>query len=117
MPISNSVTNGNKATCWAAFSPDGKHVYTANAGSNNVSTYSIGTGGSAAIQQSGVATGGAADGPLDGAVTPDGAYYVQLLGKSGEVATFAIDGTGNLATETVTTPVLPAPGAQGLAVR
>lgn len=115
--VSGAIASGNRAACWSALAPDGRHAYTANPGTNNLSTYAVATDGTATLQQAAVNAGPGGDGPLDSAVTPDGQFYVQLLGAKGQIALFAIDADGNLTASGVSDATLPAPGAQGLVVR
>ena len=39
--VSNSVPNGQKATCWVSVDTQGKHAYTSNAGSGTITDYMI----------------------------------------------------------------------------
>jgi 6-phosphogluconolactonase len=44
--ISQSMPTLGAANCWNAVAPDGKWVYVSNAGSDSVSGFTIGNGGS-----------------------------------------------------------------------
>lgn len=90
--ISASVTTAQTAACWVAITPDGRFVYTGNAGSGSVSGYSIHPDGS--VQLLGSATAGS--GVLDVAISADGDYLYAITRGLGAVHEFAIGADGSL---------------------
>ncbi len=106
----SSLADGQAALCWITTA---KGIdYVANAGSNNLSAYRVGPGGSLSLVGSTgvVATTGA--GPIDMAASPDGQYLYAEAGGAGAVDEFAVksNGTlGSIGSVTVT------PGIEGIA--
>ena len=111
--IDASVPNGNIATCWIAGTWFGS-VFTANTGSNNISTYRIKFGGGELFLQDADAAGG--NKPIDMAVTNSGRYLYVLNANDGTVGAFRISPFGGLR-DLGTVAGLPLLYAQGIAVR
>jgi 6-phosphogluconolactonase len=91
------------ATCWHVVTPNGRFVYTSNAGSGSISGFSIGSAGTLTpISGTVLATLPAGSANLDIAVTVDGRYLYTLDSGTGTVAVFSInsDGTLNVLDET-----------------
>ncbi len=81
-----------------AATPDGKYLYAGNSGSQNITVFSIGSGGVLAQVGSLVSVAG---GPAGMKVSPDGKYLVVALPLSGsatvnKIAVFSIGSTGGL---------------------
>ena len=55
--VSGAVPDDQTAPCWLAVSPDARFAYTANAGSNALSGYSIAADGTLSLLTVGGATG------------------------------------------------------------
>jgi 6-phosphogluconolactonase (cycloisomerase 2 family) len=110
--ISASVPNGQIAACWLAVTSDARFAYTANAGSANVSGYTIGTGGTLALIGTG-ATGATDPGPVDLDVSDGDGFVYVLNSRSGSISGFAID-PANGALSPVTGAAGFAVGAAGL---
>jgi 6-phosphogluconolactonase (cycloisomerase 2 family) len=114
--VSQSVPTDGAANCWNAITPDGKHVYVSNAGSSNISGFTIGTSGTLA-PIAGTIVGENPDGStnLDIAVSGDGKFLYSLNGEVGTVGVFAIQPDGTLK-EVTQIPGLPAgAGVNGIA--
>lgn len=108
--ISASVPNGQIAACWVAVTEDGRFAYTANAGSANVSQYTIGAKGALALVGNG-ANGATDPGPVDLDVSDGDGFLYVLSSGSGSISAFAIDaGDGSLTAMTGASG-LPAGGA------
>jgi 6-phosphogluconolactonase (cycloisomerase 2 family) len=91
LPISTSVPTLGSANCWNVVTPDGKFVYTSNAGTSSISGFSIKANGSLAPLQStvvGVNPPGSAN--LDIAISLDGHFLYSLNAASGAVGMFQI---------------------------
>ncbi len=113
--LSGSVVNGQKATCWIAGNGGG-NVYTANAGSSDLSDYSVAPDGEVALR---IAVAASAPGttPIDTSVTPDGRFLYTLNASTGTVGMFRVSPDGTL-TDIGEIGGLPASaGAQGIAAR
>jgi 6-phosphogluconolactonase (cycloisomerase 2 family) len=114
--VSQSLPTDGAANCWNAITPDGKHVYVSNAGSSNISGFTIGTGGTLA-PVAGTIVGSNPDGStnLDIAISGDGKFLYSLNGEVGTVGVFAIRSDGTLE-EVTQIPGLPAAaGFNGIA--
>lgn len=95
--ISTSVPTLGAATCWHVVTPDGKFVYTSNAGSANISGFSIGSDWSlTAISGTIVGSNPAGSANLDLAMSADGKFLYTLNSGTGTVSIFAINSDGTL---------------------
>ena len=84
VPVSKAVPNNQSAACWVRFTPDGRFAFTVNAGSGNISTYSISTDGVATVQaEITVDTGGLFSLPIDADLTPDGKFFYVIAALDG----------------------------------
>ncbi len=85
------------ASCWEAVTPDGRFAYTSNAGSANISGFSItGAGVLTALPGTIVASNPAGSTNLDIAISSDGKFLYSLNSGSGAVGMFAINANGTL---------------------
>ena len=85
------------ATCWDVVTPNGRFIYTANAGSSNLSGFEIGRNGT--LSQLGntiVASNPAGSTNLDIATSDDGQFLYTLNAGTGAIGEFAIDRDGSL---------------------
>ena len=97
--------DGQTAPCWVEISHDGRYLFTVNAGSGTVSSYSVHPDGSLTLVGSFVIRGGAPD--TDARLTPDGRYLLVDGPGAHLVSVFAVNG-GTL-TEVSSSPApLPA---------
>lgn len=87
--ISASVTNNQVAACWLVVTGDGRFAYTANAGSANVSEYTIASNGALALVGTG-ASGSTDPGPVDLDVTDGDGFLYVLNSRSGSVSGFSV---------------------------
>ena len=111
--INASVPNGNTATCWIAGTWFGG-VFTANTGSDNISSYAANAGdGRLRLLQADAAWGNK---PIDMATTASGLYLYVLNAGDGTIGAFRILPQGVLK-DLGTTGGLPPQFAQGIAVR
>ena len=91
------VGDGQIAVCWISVS--GHNVYTTNYLTNDVSSYTVGRGGTVTVNQADAshATAGTLVTPIDQALSADGRFLYQLSQGNGMVVPFAIDAsTGGL---------------------
>jgi 6-phosphogluconolactonase (cycloisomerase 2 family) len=95
--VSASVPTQGAATCWQAVTPDGRFVYTSNAGSSTISGFSIAANGSLTpLSGTVVATLPSGSTNLDLAITADGKFLYTLNSGTGTVSVFAINQDGSL---------------------
>jgi 6-phosphogluconolactonase len=88
--ISASVTNHQAAACWLVVTSDGRFAYTSNAGSADVSQYTIASNGAVSLVGSG-ANGGTAPGPVDLDVTDGDGFLYVLSSGAGAVNAFSVN--------------------------
>jgi 6-phosphogluconolactonase (cycloisomerase 2 family) len=95
--VSASVPTLGAATCWLAVTPNGKVVYTSNAGTSTISGFTISPDGSLApLAGTVLATLPTGSTNLDLAVTSDGRFLYSLDSGTGVVSIFAIGEDGLL---------------------
>ncbi len=115
--VSPSVPNGQQATCWVAATPSGRHAYTANAGTGNISQYDVAPNGALNYIESVLSIPSGTGAPIDCAIEPSGRFFYVLNGNQGSVSVLRIEREGRLAFHCITAcTCLPDIGAQGLAV-
>ena len=112
--ISPSVPTTETAACWVTVTPDGRFLYTTNAGSGSVSGYAIRPDGAIVLLNADGVTGVTGGGVADVTLTNNGRYLYALRSGAGAIAMFRVEEHGAL------TPLgnvsLP-PGANGIAAR
>ena len=95
--ISASVPDGQTAACWLVAGERGRYAFTANAGSGDVSAYTIDRRGELALVGTGVAaTTGDGSHPIDLALSRHDRFLYALASGTGAILGFAVDG-GSLA--------------------
>ena len=115
-PISTSVPTLGAATCWQVTTPDGRFVYTSNAGTGTVSGFSIGANGSltplpGTIQ--GTNPSGAAN--IDLTISSNGKFLYTLNTGGGAIGMFAIHKDGTLTNLGTVDGIVAAGGFNGIA--
>ncbi len=91
--ISQSVTNGQAATCWIAGNKRG-NVFTANTGSQTISAYQRKAGNGKLVLRN--ATSGVGNRPIDMAISVNGRFLYALDPADGAIDMFQIERDGNL---------------------
>jgi 6-phosphogluconolactonase (cycloisomerase 2 family) len=117
--ISESVENGQQATCWVSITPDGKYAYTSNTGSRTISFYRVYPNGSLDYIESIYSTPDSSNmgAPIDNGISNDGQYFYALNGNKGSISVFSINSKGHLdLLQEVECREIPRFGSQGLAV-
>lgn len=95
--VSQSVPTFGMANCWNAITPNGKSVYVSNAGSGNISGFSIGQGGTLKpIASTILGTNPAGSANLDIAISADGTLLFSLDSGTGAISIFSIQNDGTL---------------------
>ena len=93
-PIAGSPFPGKPGTWGLAIAPDGKHLYAANGGTNNLSAYSIESNGSlTAVPGSPFPAG---SGPTNLAITPNGRYLYATNAEANDLSAYSIAQDGAL---------------------
>jgi 6-phosphogluconolactonase len=114
--ISTSVPTLGAANCWNVVTPDGKFVYTSNAGTSNISGFAIAnTGALTSLPGTVVGTNPAGSTNLDIAVTDDGKFVYTLNSVAGAVGIFAVQKDGTLLNVGLAGGVSPLSGFNGIA--
>jgi len=111
--ISRSVPTTQAAACWVAVTKDGRYAFTANAGSDSISTFSIDEDGMLALVFAQAAHSTAAH-TTDLALTGNSRYLYANDGGTHTISAFRVGADGSL----VRLPGVTIPaGASGLAAR
>ena len=115
--ISSSIPTLGAASCWNAITPDGRFVYTSNAGSASISGFAIGNDGALTpIPGTVVGINPAGSSNIDIAASADGKFLYSLNAGSGSVGIFAIQPANGTLTNLGTVGGLPAAaGLNGIA--
>lgn len=114
--ISASVPTLAAATCWHVATPDGRFVYTSNAGSATISGFSIGaTGTLTAISGTVVGTNPAGSTNLDLALSSDGKFIYTLNSGTGTVSIFGVNQDGTLSSLGDASGLAASAGVNGIA--
>jgi 6-phosphogluconolactonase (cycloisomerase 2 family) len=92
----SALANGQAAACWVAVTPGGHFAYTGNAGTSNVSAYSIARDGRVSLLAAVAGSNGAGAGALDLAVSPDGAQLLSFASRTPQIVAFTISPMGAL---------------------
>jgi 6-phosphogluconolactonase len=115
--ISQSVPTLGAANCWNAITPDGHWVYVSNAGSDNISGFTISQGGGLIpIGATVVGINPPGTGNLDIAVSADSQYVYTLNSASGTISIFRIQQDGSLTGYGELSGLPQAVGFNGIAV-
>ena len=96
--VTQSLTTNGEANCWNAITPNGAFVYASNAGSSNVSGFSIGKNGAlTALNSSSIVASNPENATnLDITISGDGKFFYSLNAMVGIVGVFAIQPNGTL---------------------
>jgi 6-phosphogluconolactonase len=114
--ISSSIPTFGAANCWNVTTPDGRFVYVSNAGSNNISGFSIaGNGALTPISGTVVGTNPSGAVNLDIAISSDGKFLYTLNSGDGTIGVFAIQNNGTLVSVPSTAAFSATSGFNGIA--
>ena len=94
--VTPSLSNLQKAACWAVLSHNQKYAYTANAASNTISGYKVQSNGSVTLLDSTGFTAQTDDHPLDLATTGNGRFVYSLNTNSKTIVGFRMSEDGRL---------------------
>jgi 6-phosphogluconolactonase (cycloisomerase 2 family) len=97
LPISPTVPTLGAANCWNVVTPDGRFVYTSNAGTSSISGFAIANNGALTpLPGTVVGINPAGSANLDITVSADGGYLYSLNAASGAIGIFQIEHDGRL---------------------
>jgi 6-phosphogluconolactonase (cycloisomerase 2 family) len=95
--ISDALPTLGAATCWDVVLPNGRAVYTANAGTSNLSGFTISHSGAlTAIDGTIVGTNPSGSANLDTAISANGKFIYTLNAGTGAIGEFAVESDGGL---------------------
>lgn len=95
--ISDALPSDGLATCWDVILPNGRFVYTDNAGSSNQSGFAIGANGSLTpVGNTIVGSSPAGSTDIDMAVSADGRFLYTLNTATGSIGIFSVQEDGSL---------------------
>src|ERR1700676_5293962 len=116
-PISSSVPTLGSANCWNVVTPDGRFVYTSNAGSASVSGFAIGSGGTLTpVPGTVLALNPTGSANIDITVSADGKFFYTLKGGTGAVGLLVFHHNNGTLTDLGAAGGLPeAAGLNGIA--
>ncbi|MGH9396768.1 MAG: lactonase family protein [Terriglobia bacterium] len=113
--ITGSLSDGQKAACWAVVTSDGRYAYVVNAGNSTVSSYEVSPEGYLTLLDPTAAVTSSGGAPTDSAFSSDSKFlYVRDAGLN-VIDGFRVEADGSL-TPVGTTDGAPT-GGQGLAAR
>ena len=115
-PVTTSLPTDGKATCWSVITPNGRIIYAVNAGTSNISGYTISrTGELTPIAATIVGTNPDGSTNLDTAISENGKYVYTLNAGTGAIGTFAVQSDGTLLSLGQVTGLPASAGLNGLA--
>lgn len=116
LPVSISLPTLGAANCWNVVTPDGRFVYTSNAGTSSIAGFEIGAHGALrAIGSTIVGVNPSGSANLDITISADGRFLYSLNAASGAVGMFSIARDGSLVNLGVRGGLPAAAGLNGIA--
>jgi 6-phosphogluconolactonase len=94
--VSPNVVTGQRAACWAVVTRNGRYGYVINAGTGNISGFSIGQDGSLSLLDGDGITATIGGNPTDAATSLDSQYLYVRVGALGAIAVFRVEADGSL---------------------
>jgi 6-phosphogluconolactonase len=96
-PASSMLMTGQRAACWAVVTKNGRYGYVTNAGTGNISGFTLGQDGSASLLDADGVTATTGGNPTDAAVSHDSRFLYARVAATSSIAIFAIGADGALA--------------------
>lgn len=93
--VTPALSTQQTAACWTVATPDGRYVYTANAGSGSLSSFRVSGNGTLTLVEAAAETT-AGSHPLDLAISPNGRRLLVLNNGLAQIASYAVDAHGHL---------------------
>ncbi len=94
--LTRSAKTNQSAACWDVVSPNGRFVYTGNAGSGNISGFRIGTNGTLNLIDSTGVSGITGGHTIDLTMRNDGEFLYALSSVNQVITTFRVSASGTL---------------------
>jgi 6-phosphogluconolactonase (cycloisomerase 2 family) len=98
IPVSSMVMTGQRAACWAVITKNGRYGYVINAGTGNISGFSIGQDGALSLLDPDGVTAQTGGNPTDAVISHDGRYLYVRVAALAQIAVFRVRANGSLAT-------------------
>lgn len=115
-PVTTSLPTLGAANCWNAVTPDGRFVYTSNAGTSTIAGFAVASNGSlTALPGTLVGINPTGSANLDITVSSDGKFLYSLNDGTGSVGIFAIENDGTLVSAGSATGLKTHAGFNGIA--
>jgi 6-phosphogluconolactonase len=93
---SSNVMTGQRAACWAVVTEDGRFGYVTNAGTGNISGFSIARNGESALLDADGITAVTGGNPTDAALSSDSRFLYVRVSALSQIAIFRIQRDGSL---------------------
>jgi len=112
-PVSSGVMTGQRAACWAVVTKNGRYGYVTNAGTGNISGFSIGHDGTISLLDADGVTAQTGGNPTDVILSHDSKFLYVRVAALNQIAVFRVQSNGSL---TALPPLTGTPaGLAGLA--
>jgi 6-phosphogluconolactonase len=95
-PVSSMVMTGQRAACWAVVTKNGRYGYVTNAGTGNISGFTVGRDGSASLLNADGVTAVTGGNPTDVGVSENSRFLYALVNATNSIAVFRIGADGSL---------------------
>jgi 6-phosphogluconolactonase (cycloisomerase 2 family) len=94
--VSSNVMTDQRAACWAVVTKNGRYGYVTNAGTGNISGFTIEQDGSASLLDANGVTAVTGGNPTDAALSHDSRYLYVRVEALSEIAIFRVQSDGAL---------------------
>ena len=111
-PVSSMLMTGQRAACWAVITNNGRFGYVSNAGTGNISGFTLASDGTAALLNADGVSATTGGNPSDMVLSNDGGLLYVRIAARNEIALLTVGPDGALASRGAAA-VIPA-GAAGL---
>lgn len=95
-PVTSMVMTGQRAACWAILSKNERFGYVTNAGTGNISGFSIDRDGALALLDADGVTATTGGNPTDMALSRNGRYLYARVSALSQIAIFRVNDDGSL---------------------
>jgi 6-phosphogluconolactonase len=95
-PVSSAVMTGQRAACWTVITKNGRYGYVVNAGTGNISGFSIAKDGSISLLDADGVTAQTGGNPTDAVLSNDSQYLYVRVAALSQIAIFRVQSDGSL---------------------
>jgi 6-phosphogluconolactonase (cycloisomerase 2 family) len=95
-PVSPAVMTGQRAACWTVITQNGRYGYVINAGTGNISGFSIGRSGRATLLDPDGVTAETGGNPTDAILSLDSRFLYVRVAALNQIAVFRVRSDGSL---------------------